>query len=234
MRQWSNDMLRGHPGGRATTWEQWGNSFVKQFKGVVDTMSHSLRIKEDSYIKMFMEKEKAISDAKETLKTAQKLHHDNEAINAKYTEVCANLTTLESTNQKMKTDIKFLKEKFTVSKEKLDREIKANTNLFSTIRMTHDTLSQELKPGSSDDDKKKFLSGANCVELLNPVNPKGETTYLLETLAGMVPLYGPEGVTFVKTDNPHTLAMQMTMYIDSWDNLNTKKLTEKLERQRTS
>ncbi len=66
MRQWSNDMLRGHPGGCATTWEQWGNSFLTQFKGVVDTMSHSLRIKEGSYINMFMEKEKAISDAKET------------------------------------------------------------------------------------------------------------------------------------------------------------------------
>ncbi len=25
MRKWSSDMLKGHPGGRATTWEQWGN-----------------------------------------------------------------------------------------------------------------------------------------------------------------------------------------------------------------
>ncbi len=48
MRKWSNDMLKG----LASTWEQWGNSFTLQFKGA---MSHSLRIKEDSYIKMFAE-----------------------------------------------------------------------------------------------------------------------------------------------------------------------------------
>ncbi len=209
-------MLRGYPSGHATTWEQWGNSFVTQFKGVVDTMSHSLRIKEDSYINMFKnEKEKAISDDKEMLKMAQKLHDDTEAINAKYSEVCANLITSDGTNRKMNTEIKFLKEKFTVSKEKLDREIEANTNLFIIIRMTHDTPSQELKPGSTDEEKNKFLSGANCVELLNPVDRKGETTYLLEMLPGIVPLYGPEGVTFVKTDNPHTVPMQMRMYADS-------------------
>ncbi len=58
---------------------------------------------------MFIEKEKAISDAKETLKMAQKLHHDAEATNAKDTEVCANLITSDSAKQKTKIDIKFLK-----------------------------------------------------------------------------------------------------------------------------
>ncbi len=48
MKKWSNDMLKGHPGGWSSTWEQWGNSFTLQFKGAMDTMSHSLRIKEDS------------------------------------------------------------------------------------------------------------------------------------------------------------------------------------------
>ncbi len=32
MRKWSNNMLKGHPSGRASTWEQWGNSFTLQFK----------------------------------------------------------------------------------------------------------------------------------------------------------------------------------------------------------
>ncbi len=96
------------------------------------------------------------------------MHDDTEAINAKYSEVCANLITSDSTNQKMNTEIKFLKEKLTVSKEKLAREIDANTNLFSTIRMTYNTLSQELRPGSTDEEKKFFLSAANFVELLNP------------------------------------------------------------------
>ncbi len=58
VKEWSNDMLKGHPGGRASTWEQCGNSFTLLFKGAMDTMSHSLRIKEDSYIKMFAEIER--------------------------------------------------------------------------------------------------------------------------------------------------------------------------------
>ncbi len=51
MKKWSNDMLKGHPDGRATTSEQWSNSFPLQFKGFVDTMSQPLRIKEDAYSK---------------------------------------------------------------------------------------------------------------------------------------------------------------------------------------
>ncbi len=49
VKEWANKMLRGHLGGHATTLEKLGNLFALQFKGVVDTMSHSLRIKEDSY-----------------------------------------------------------------------------------------------------------------------------------------------------------------------------------------
>ncbi len=60
VKKWTSDMLKGHPGGRATTWEQWGNSFANQFKEVVDPMAHSLRIKEDSDCKTFAEKEKVV------------------------------------------------------------------------------------------------------------------------------------------------------------------------------
>ncbi len=115
MRQWPNDMLRGHPGSRATMWEQWGNSFVTQFKGGVNTMSHSLRIKEDSYINRFTEKEKAMSDAKETLKKAQKLHDDAKAVNKKYSEA-------SDANCNLNTEVKFLKEKLSVSSQKLNKE----------------------------------------------------------------------------------------------------------------
>ncbi len=44
-----------------------GNSFTLQFKGAMDTMSHSLRIKEDSYIKMFAEKERITRESKGNL-----------------------------------------------------------------------------------------------------------------------------------------------------------------------
>ncbi len=41
IRKWSSDMLKGQPGSHATTWEQWGNSFTNEFKGVVDTMART-------------------------------------------------------------------------------------------------------------------------------------------------------------------------------------------------
>ncbi len=67
MRKLSNDMLKCPPGGRASTWEQWGNSFTLQFKVAMDTMSHLLRIKEHSYIKMFAEKETIAGESKGNL-----------------------------------------------------------------------------------------------------------------------------------------------------------------------
>ncbi len=55
----------------------------------------------------------------------------------------------------------------------------------------------------------------------------------METVLNAVSLYGLEGITFVKTDNPCTLTMQIRLYTDSSDNLNVDKLNEKQERDRT-
>ncbi len=83
-------------------------------------------------------------------------------------------------------------------------------------------------------EKKMFLSETNCMELLDPVDPKGETTYLLDNLPKTFPLYWPEGVMFVKTDNQRTVAMQLRLYADYWDNLNLEELKEKQEIRRTT
>ncbi len=64
MSKWSNNMLKGHPGGQAPTLEQWSNSFTLHFKGAMNTMSHSLRIREDSCSKMFAEKERIAKESK--------------------------------------------------------------------------------------------------------------------------------------------------------------------------
>ncbi len=86
MSKWSNDMLKGHLGGRASSCEQWGNSFALQFKRAIDTMSHLLRIKEDSYVNMFADKERVLKESNENLekiKTLEKklasltMHDDN-------------------------------------------------------------------------------------------------------------------------------------------------------------
>ncbi len=71
------------------------------------------------------------------------------------------------------------------------------------------------------------MSGANCIELTNPVDPQGTTAYSLDTLPETVPLYVPEGVLFVKTENPRSVGMLMRMYADSWENLDIDKLKEK-------
>ncbi len=106
-------MLKGHPGGRATTWEQWGNSFANQFKGVVDAMAHSLRIKEDSYCKMFTEKEKVVKDSKSALERIKYLED-------KYSETGTNLIVSDTKLRQLEKENAFLKEK--VSDEKLKTE----------------------------------------------------------------------------------------------------------------
>ncbi len=45
IRQWTYDMLGGHPGCRASEFEQWGNSYAIQLKEVLNAMTQSLRIK---------------------------------------------------------------------------------------------------------------------------------------------------------------------------------------------
>ncbi len=44
----ADKMLSSHTCGRATDWELWGNSFSNQFHCVVNTMTQSLRIKENT------------------------------------------------------------------------------------------------------------------------------------------------------------------------------------------
>ncbi len=63
--------------------------------------------------------------------------------------------------------------------------------------------------------------------LTNPVDLQGTTAYCLDILSEMVPLYGAEGVLFVKTDNPCSVGMLMRMHSDFWDNLDIDKLKEK-------
>ncbi len=72
------------------------------------------------------------------------------------------------------------------------------------------------------------------MELLNLGDPKGDSIYCLDKFLMAVPLYRSEGVMFVKTDKTCTVAMQMHLYADSWDNLDIEELKEKQERRRTT
>ncbi len=48
-----------------------------------------------------------------------------------------------------------------------------------------------------------------------------------------VPLYGPDGVMFMKTRQTKTLAMMMCMYTNNWENIEIVKLLADQERKRT-
>ncbi len=197
MKKWSNDMLKGHPGGRASTWEQWGNSFTPQFKGAMDTMSHLLRIKEDFYIKMFAEKERIARESK--------AHSDKVKI---LEEKLASLTVPDDKVRKLETDNAFLQEKLMVSEEKCKKEIDSNLDLFSTIQMQMKSA-REAPSEDTDEERRKFLTQSNCIELLNPVNSRGDTVYCMDALPVEILLYGPDGVMFVKTRQTKTVAMMM-------------------------
>ncbi len=86
---------------------------------------------------------------------------------------------------------------------------------------------------ATDEERKKSLSESNCIELLNPVNPRGETVYCMDALPGEVPLYGPDGVMFVKMRQMKTVAMMMHVYAYSCENLEINKLLSDQERKRT-
>ncbi len=77
------------------------------------------------------------------------------------------------------------------------------------------------------------MSESNCIELLNPVNPRGEPVYCMDALPDEIPLYGRDGVMFVKTRKTKTVAMMMRMYANSWENLEIDKLLYDQERKRT-
>ncbi len=42
MKKWSNGMLKGHPGGRASTWEQWGKNLEEKLTSL---MMHDNKVK---------------------------------------------------------------------------------------------------------------------------------------------------------------------------------------------
>ncbi len=140
----------------------------------MDTMSHSLTIKEDSYIKMFVEKERIVRESKAHLDKIKILE-----------ERLASLTVPDDKVRKLEADNTFLREKLKVSEEKCKKEIDSNLDLFSTVQMQ---MKSACEIPSED---------TNCIELLNPVNPRGDTVYCMDTLPVEVPLYGPDGVMFV-------------------------------------
>ncbi len=95
-------------------------------------------------------------------------------------------------------------------------------------------VSKEATLGSTDEERKTILSGATCIELLSPVDPKGESIYCMDVLPEEFPLYSPDGVFFMKTANPKSVAMMMRMYANTWDNLEIDKLMADQERRTTS
>ncbi|MBL0686800.1 MAG: hypothetical protein JJV94_03120 [Sulfurospirillum sp.] len=129
MRQWTHDMLSGHPGGQASVFEEWSNSYALHFKSVLDTMSQSLRIKEDGQTKMFAEKCQAIKDAKinkATLAKVQEVIKNAEAEKLKHEEPVKELNKVKIGNLKYKTDNKFLKIKLDHCQAKLTSKVELN------------------------------------------------------------------------------------------------------------
>ncbi len=69
-----------------------------------------------------------------------------------------------------------------VSEEKRKQETDSN----STIQMQMKSA-REAPSEARDEERKKFLSESNCIELLNLVNPRGELVYCMDALLEEVP-----------------------------------------------
>ncbi len=81
-----------------------------------------------------------------------------------------------------------------------------------------------------DEDKKDFLSTTNCIEILNPVSPRGNMVGLMNNYPETVPIYGPDSCMFMKTDEPRAVGVMMRMTAESWVRLEKDKPTEWRER----
>ncbi len=134
--------------------------------------------------------------------------------------------------RKFEADNAFLQEKLKVSEEKHKKEIDSNLDLFSTVQMQM-KIGCEAPSEDTNEESRQFLTESNCIELLNPVNPREDMVYCMNALPVEVPLYGPDGVIFVKTRQTKTVAMMMRMYANSYENLEIDKLLADHERKRT-
>ncbi len=56
----------------------------------------------------------------------------------------------------------------------------------------------------------------------------------MDVLPDKFPLYSTDGVLFMKTANPKSVAMMMRMYANTWDNLEINQLKADQERRRTT
>ncbi len=93
---------------------------------------------------------------------------------------------------------------------------------------------REAPTEDTDEERRKFLTESNCIELLNLVTPRGDTVYCMNALLVEIPLNGPDGVMFVKTRQTKTVAMMMRMYTNTWENLEIDKLLTDQERKRNT
>ncbi len=139
MKLWANNILSGYPGGHATSFEQWGNSYVSQFKTVADTMIQSLRIKEEAYSNLFnehvKERMKAEKSKKETLAVAHSLLDKATSASEKNANAAAELISVKECYHNLKVENEFLKDKLKVSSMKLNKQVESNMSLFTSVKM---------------------------------------------------------------------------------------------------
>ncbi len=99
---------------------------------------------------MFVDKEKALKESKGNLKKIKALE-----------DLVVSLMKPDDKVKNLETDNSSLREKLKVSEEKLKIERVSNINLYSTVRMNLKAL-KEATLGSTDKERKRFLSGATA------------------------------------------------------------------------
>ncbi len=87
-------------------------------------------------------------------------------------------------------------------------------------------------PDIVTEETRKFLAQSNCIEVVDPIDHKGDNVYCIDSLPATVPLYGPDCIQFFKTEKPCVLAKVVRMNADSQEFLNVEELKIKQERYR--
>ncbi len=168
---------------------------------------------------MCAEKEKVVKNHRLAVEKIKQLEKEGVEANVTIGKLCDSekkLSDSKYSNKKLETENSFLKNKLKVAEEKLKSEIKSNINLYSTVLMNKELSQDSSTPGTMDKDRKKFLSMANCIEVLNPVPPSGTMVFLMDNYPDSVPIYGPDSCMFMKTDEPRAVRVIMRMTTESW------------------
>ncbi len=92
----------------------------------------------------------AEKNRRDTLAEAQRLLYKATCVSTVNADVAAELIKYKESNRNLKVEVDFLKEKFKVSADKLNKEVESNMNLFNSVKMEKESILPDFSKPATD------------------------------------------------------------------------------------